>query len=138
MLRNSVAFAGSTLLAQLFPASLLSAGVPDPRQQAATASTDHLAAMRAQMGSAPIQSQPRDVQGPLVWAHLLQAVQRQIEAFADADSAGTREQECIGGQIIGSAQFLLQELILLRRKRTGQVEGLGREVFLTDEVGRKG
>src|ERR1700722_13103062 len=52
MLRNSAAFAGTTLLTQLFPASLLSAGVPDPRQQAATASTDHLAAMRAQMGSA--------------------------------------------------------------------------------------
>jgi hypothetical protein len=72
-----------------------------------------------------VQLAQRDVHGPLVWAHLLQAVQRQIEAFADADSAGTREQECIGGQIIGSAQFLLQELILLRRKRTGQVEGWG-------------
>jgi cyclase len=58
MLRNSAAFAGSTLLAQLFPASLLSAGVPDPRQQAATASTDRLADMRAQMGAAPIQAQP--------------------------------------------------------------------------------
>ena len=58
MLRNSAAFAGSALLAQLFPPSLLSAGLPELRQQAATASTDHLAAMRAQMGSAPIQSQP--------------------------------------------------------------------------------
>src|ERR1700752_1905476 len=58
MLRNSAGFAGSALLAQLFPASLLSAGVPDLRQQAATAPTDSLAAMRAQMGSAPIQSQP--------------------------------------------------------------------------------
>jgi glyoxylase-like metal-dependent hydrolase (beta-lactamase superfamily II) len=58
MLRNSAAVAGSALLAQLFPASLLSAGVPNLRQQAATAPTDHLAAMRAQMGSAPIQSQP--------------------------------------------------------------------------------
>src|SRR6202795_3828703 len=58
MLRNSAGFAGSALLAQLFPASLLSAGVPGLRQQAATAPTDRLAAMRAQMGSAPIQSQP--------------------------------------------------------------------------------
>jgi cyclase len=58
MLRNSAAFAGSALLTQLLPASLLSAGVPDLRQQEATASTDHLAAMRAQMGSAPIESQP--------------------------------------------------------------------------------
>ena len=58
MLRNSAGFAGSALLAQFLPASLLSAGVLGPRQQAATAPTDHLAAMRAQMGSAPIQSQP--------------------------------------------------------------------------------
>src|SRR5260370_72623 len=58
LLRNAAGFAGSALLAQLFPASLLSAGVRDLRQQAATAQTDSLAAMRAQMGSAPIQSQP--------------------------------------------------------------------------------
>src|SRR5712664_384409 len=58
MLRNSAGFAGSALLAQLFPASLLSAGVAGLRQQAATAPTDHLAAIRAQMGAAPIQAQP--------------------------------------------------------------------------------
>src|SRR5260221_5892937 len=58
MLRNYAGFAGSALLAQLFPASLLSAGVPGLRQQASTPPTDSLAAMRAQMGSAPIQSQP--------------------------------------------------------------------------------
>jgi glyoxylase-like metal-dependent hydrolase (beta-lactamase superfamily II) len=57
LLRNSAAFAGSALLAQLFPVSLLRAAVPDPRQQAATASMDRLAAARAQMGSAPIQAQ---------------------------------------------------------------------------------
>src|SRR6516162_555885 len=58
MLRNSAALAGSALLAQVFPASLLSTGVPGLRQQASTPPTDSLAAMRAQMGSAPIQSQP--------------------------------------------------------------------------------
>ena len=58
MLRNSAGIAGSALLAQLFPASFLSAGVPGPRQQAATAPTDRLAAMRVQMGAAPIQAQP--------------------------------------------------------------------------------
>ena len=50
MLRNSAGFAGSALLAQFFPASLLSAGVPGLRQQASTPPTDSLAAMRAQMG----------------------------------------------------------------------------------------
>jgi glyoxylase-like metal-dependent hydrolase (beta-lactamase superfamily II) len=58
MLRNSAGFAGSTLLAQLFPASLLSAGVRGFQQQGATAPTDRLSAMRAQMGGAPIQAQP--------------------------------------------------------------------------------
>lgn len=52
ILRNSTGFAGSALLAQLFPASILSAGVPGLRQQASTPLTDSLAAMRAQMGSA--------------------------------------------------------------------------------------
>jgi cyclase len=56
MLRNSAALAGSALLAQLFPAGLLNAGVPALRQQAAT--TDSLTLMRAQMGHLPIQSQP--------------------------------------------------------------------------------
>jgi cyclase len=55
MLRNSAAFAGTAFLAQIFPASLLTAGVSE---QQAAAPEDHLAAMRAQMGGAPIQSQP--------------------------------------------------------------------------------
>jgi cyclase len=58
MLRNSAAFAGSALLAQMFPASLLSAGVPALCQQAAPPPTDSLGAMRAQMGTLPIHSQP--------------------------------------------------------------------------------
>lgn len=58
MLRNSAGFAGSALLAQLFPVSLLSAAIHGPRQQSATPPTDPLATVRAQMGGAPIQSQP--------------------------------------------------------------------------------
>jgi cyclase len=55
MLRNCTRFAGSALL---FPASLLTSGVPALCQQAATAPTDSLGAMRAQMGTLPIHSQP--------------------------------------------------------------------------------
>jgi cyclase len=58
MLRNCAGFAGSALLARLFPASLLSAGVPAFCQRGATPPTDSLGAMRAQMGTVPIQSQP--------------------------------------------------------------------------------
>jgi cyclase len=58
MLRSSAGVAGSALLAQLFPASLLKAGVSELHQQGAPAATDRVTAMRAQMGSLPIQSQP--------------------------------------------------------------------------------
>jgi len=57
MLGKSAAFAGSALLAQRFPASLVRAGVPDVEQQATTDSSDRLTAMRAQMGATPIQAQ---------------------------------------------------------------------------------
>ena len=58
MLRNCAGFAGSALLAQLFPASLLNAGVSALCQQAAAPPTDSLGVMRAQMGTVPIHSQP--------------------------------------------------------------------------------
>jgi hypothetical protein len=40
-------------------------------------------------------------------------VQRQIHTFADADGGGAGEQEGIGKQIVGPAEFLLQPLILV-------------------------
>jgi len=59
-------------------------------------------------------------------------------AFADADPGGADEQESIAGQVVGSAQFLLQALILLRLERSGQITRLRREVFATNEIGPKG
>ena len=56
MLRNSAALAGSALVAQLFPASLLRASTPLP-QQPSTPPADPVAAFRAQMAANPIQSQ---------------------------------------------------------------------------------
>jgi cyclase len=55
MLLNSAIFAGGGIFAELFPAPLLGASVPGARQT--TPAGDHVAAMRAQMGAAPIQSQ---------------------------------------------------------------------------------
>ena len=56
MLRDSAVFAGGAVLAQLLPASLLRAAATGYAQQTAPAG-DAAAAMRAQMGAAPIQSQ---------------------------------------------------------------------------------
>ena len=75
---------------------------------------------------------------PLVGCNLPQAVQRQIAAFADADSCSPDEPERIRVEIIGSEQFLLEELILLRGERSGQIAWLGREVFSANEIGWKG
>ena len=55
MLRGSATLAGSAFLAQLFPGSILHAAVPGYPQQAPAA--DPLAAFRARVGAAPIQSQ---------------------------------------------------------------------------------
>jgi hypothetical protein len=62
-----------------------------------------------------------DMQGPLVGTDLAQAVPRQIDALADADSGGAGEQQRVGRQVAGAAQFLLQELVVSWGKRSGQI-----------------
>jgi hypothetical protein len=62
-----------------------------------------------------VQLAERDMDSPLVWSQLPQAVQRQAGAFADANTRSAHEQKGIGTQIIGPAQFLLQELVVLDR-----------------------
>ena len=56
MLRGSLAIAGGALAAQLYPATLVRAATPAFPQEKSAA--DRVAAMRAQFGGAPIQSQP--------------------------------------------------------------------------------
>jgi hypothetical protein len=67
-----------------------------------------------------VQFAERDMQGPLAGSDLVQTVQGQIEALADADSGGAGEQQGVGRQIVGAAQFLLQELVVLWGKRPGR------------------
>jgi cyclase len=57
MLRDSATVAGSALLSQLFPASLLRALVPVFAQQATAPPADPVAAFRAQMAAVPLQAQ---------------------------------------------------------------------------------
>ena len=79
-----------------------------------------------------------NVQRSLVLGHLTEAVQSQIEAFADADSGGAGEEQRVGGQIICSAQFPLQELVVFRGQRSGQILGQRRKVLAANQVGREG
>jgi hypothetical protein len=61
----------------------------------------------------------RDMKSPCVGAQLPEAIQRQTDAFADADTCGAHEQQRIGIQVVGATELLLQQLIVLRRKRSG-------------------
>jgi hypothetical protein len=47
------------------------------------------------------------VEGPLIGGELTETIQGQIDAFADADAGGARQQEGIGRQVVGAAQLLL-------------------------------
>jgi hypothetical protein len=79
-----------------------------------------------------------DKDRPLVRSDFAQTVQRQADAFADTDPGGADEEERIGSQVVFSAQFLLQEWIIVGRKRSGQTTRLPRDVFTTDEGRLKG
>jgi hypothetical protein len=48
-----------------------------------------------------------DVEGPLIGGELAETIQGQMDAFADADAGGAGQQEGIGGQVVGAAEFLL-------------------------------
>jgi hypothetical protein len=78
------------------------------------------------------------MEGPGVSSYLPQAIQTQTDAFADADTCGAHEQQRVGIQVVSATEFLLQELIVLRRKRSGQIPGRRREVLRADKVWRNG
>ena len=76
--------------------------------------------------------------GPLIGSELRETIQGEIDAFADADAGGAGQQEGIGGQVVGAAQFLLQELIVWWRQRFGQIVGPWGEVLAANQVRREG
>jgi len=65
---------------------------------------------------------------------LSKTVQREIDALTETDSRGASEQERMGRQVIGPAQFVAEKWIVLWRERSGQILGPWREVLATDEV----
>ena len=58
-----------------------------------------------------------------------------MDAFSDAHSGGTSEQEGIAVYIVGTAEFLLQALIIFWGKRSGKVLREPREIFVEDQPG---
>lgn len=79
-----------------------------------------------------------DQERPLAGPDFAQAVERQVDTFAKTDSGSADEQEGIRFQIVDSPQLLLQECIIVGRKRSGQAARLPRDVFTTNESRLKG
>ena len=75
------------------------------------------------------------MQSPLIWCELAQAIQRQSDAFADAQAHEAGKQEGIGKQVVGAAEVLLQPLIIIRVQRTGEIARKRREVLAANQIG---
>ena len=75
------------------------------------------------------------VNGPLIRAGGAQAVEGQIGTFTDAHAGVANQQKGIATQIIAAEEFLLQEFILLCRKRTWKSLRETRDVFAADQMG---
>jgi hypothetical protein len=54
------------------------------------------------------------VDGPLAGSDCAQAIEGEIDAFADAHAGVAEKKQRITGQVIAPPQFLLDELVLLR------------------------
>ena len=77
----------------------------------------------------------RHMQGHLLFIDRLKAIDGESDAFANTDSSGAHEAESIGLQGVGETELLLQALILLQRKRSGQIGIAWGEILATNEVG---
>ena len=77
----------------------------------------------------------REVQGPLVSSQLAQAIDRQIDALSNTDSGSAHQQQRLGRQVVGAAQLLLEQVIVLQGERCGQITRQGRQVSDEDESG---
>jgi hypothetical protein len=75
-----------------------------------------------------------NVQCPLFGRDVTQTIDWQVDAFSNPDSRDTSQQEGIGIQAVGTAQFLLQSLIIFRRQRPGEILGTDRKIFADDEA----
>jgi hypothetical protein len=65
----------------------------------------------------------RDMQRPLVTVQLPKTVQSEAATFGAADSSGAHEQERVGVEVVGAAEFLLQPLVVIRAQSSGQLLG---------------
>ena len=61
------------------------------------------------------------MQCPLVITQRPETVQGKVDTFSETYSRVADKQQRIGVQVVGTPEFLLQHLIVLRGKRSGQI-----------------
>ena len=79
-----------------------------------------------------------NMQCPLFGSDVTQTVEWQVDAFSDADSGDARQQERIGIQVVGAAQFLLAGVDRLPGTEAWEIFGTSRKIFADDETGLDG
>ena len=80
----------------------------------------------------------RHMNRPLIRAGGVETIEGKIDGFADAHAGVAKQQEDVGAEIIAAEQFLLEELILLRRQGAGQASGSARNVLATEQLSQLG
>jgi hypothetical protein len=75
-----------------------------------------------------------NVQCPLFGPDLPPTIERQVDAFANADSSDASQQESIGIQGVCAAQFLLESPIVFRRHGSGKILRACRKVLGEDKA----
>jgi hypothetical protein len=73
--------------------------------------------------------------GPLVGAQGAQAIDGEIDTFADAHAGVTQKQQDVTGEVIAPEQFLLDQLILLWSQRPRQVALLAGNIVTIEQMG---
>ena len=76
--------------------------------------------------------------GPLVRACGVEAIEGKVGRFADAHAGVAQQQEYIGTEIIAVQQFLLKELILLHGEGAGQASRSAGNILATEQLGELG
>jgi hypothetical protein len=79
-----------------------------------------------------------NMQCPLFGPDLAQTIEWQMDALSDADSSGASQQESIGIEVVCSAQFILEPLIIFRGQGPGEILGTDREIFANNETRLEG
>jgi hypothetical protein len=76
-----------------------------------------------------------NMQCPLFGPEVTLTIEWQVDAFSNADSGDASQQESIGIQVVGAAQFLLKPLIIFRRQRSGEILRTNGKIFANNETG---